>query len=62
MINTSTAYIPIAQTCERSLSDLAFGIRSVERVASATPEEIVRLDHLLNALSEAITKLERKDK
>jgi len=58
MIDTSTAYIPIAQTAGRGLSDLAFGVRSIERIVSATPEEIKRLDSLLNALSDAINKLE----
>jgi len=58
MIDTETAYIPIAQSCERGISDLAFGVRSIERIASATPEEIKRLDSLLNALSDAINKLE----
>jgi len=58
VIDTSTAYIPVAQTAERGLSDLAFGVRSIERIVSATPEEISRLDSLLNALSDAINKLE----
>ena len=58
MIDTATAYIPIAQTAERGLSDLAFGVRSIERIVSATPDQISRLDSLLNALSDAINKLE----
>lgn len=58
MTDTATAYIPIAQTAERGLSDLAFGVRSIERVSEATPEEIVRLDCLLNALSDQINRLE----
>jgi len=59
MSNASASYIPVVQSCERALSDLAFGIRSVERVSEATLDEVRRLDCLLNALSDAITKLER---
>lgn len=58
MSNASASYVPVSQSCERALSDLAFGIRSVERVPNATPAEIKRLDCLLNALSDQINRLE----
>lgn len=58
MSNASASYMPVAHTCERGLSDLAFGVRAIERVSEATPEEIERLDALLNALSDQINRLE----